>query len=365
MAENNRIELLRESMIKESVDLVALGPGAHLAWLTGVKPHADERPLLFCVSRSYAGFLMPVLEADSARQQTTDLPFHTWSDDDGPAAAFDECLHSASVTDAKRIVLDETMRADFAALVQDALPAADRQFTSSTIGALRMRKDAAEYQTLKQNALIADNAMRAAWDSMQIGMTENEVAEVVRDSFKSQNAAPLFHIVGAGRNGAFPHHHTGETKLQHGDIVVMDIGGGQHGYSSDITRMACMGTPPDEYSKVHNVVENAVQAALEAARPGVKAHVVDDAARGVITDAGYGELFVHRTGHGMGVEIHETPYITASSQTVLDEGMVFSIEPGIYQTEKFGLRLEDIVYLRADGPEVFSELSRELQIIGD
>ena len=108
-----------------------------------------------------------------------------------------------------------------------------------------------------------------------------------------------------------------------------------------------------------------MQAALDAARPGVKAHVVDDAARGVITDAGYGELFVHRTGHGMGVEIHETPYITASSQTVLDEGMVFSIEPGIYQTEKFGLRLEDIVYLRADGPEVFSELSRELQIIGD
>jgi len=365
MLDKTRIDLLRESMARESVDLVALGPGAHLAWLTGVKPHADERPLLLCVSQSYAGFLMPVLEADSARQQTADLPFHTWSDDDGPSAAFQECLSAANACDAKRIVLDETMRADFAALVQDSLPAADRQFTSTTIGALRMRKDDAEYQTLKRNALIADNAMRAAWDAMQIGMTENEVAEVVRESFKLQNAVPLFHIIGAGRNGAFPHHHTGDSKLQRGDIVVMDIGGGQDGYSSDMTRMASMGTPPDDYNIVHQVVENAVQAALHAAKPGVKAHVVDDAARGVIADAGYGDLFVHRTGHGMGVEIHETPYITASSQTVLDEGMVFSIEPGIYQADKFGLRLEDIVYLRADGPEVFSELPRELQVIGD
>ena len=365
MADSTRIDLLRESMDQESVDLVALGPGAHLAWLTGVKPHADERPLLFCVSQSYAGFLMPVLEADSARQQTTDLPFHTWSDDDGPVDAFEECLSAAGVASAKRIVLDETMRADFAALVQDALPQAQRQFTASTIGSLRMRKDDSEYRTLKQNALIADAAMLAAWDAMRTGMTENEVAEVVRASFKSQNAVPLFHIIGAGRNGAFPHHHTGDTKLAHGDIVVMDIGGGQHGYSSDMTRMACMGTPPDDYFQVHNVVEAAVQAALQAARPGVKAHVVDHAARGVINDAGYGELFVHRTGHGMGVEIHETPYITASSQTVLDEGMVFSIEPGIYQTDKFGLRLEDIVYLRADGPEVFSELPRELHIIND
>jgi len=143
----------------------------------------------------------------------------------------------------------------------------------------------------------------------------------------------------------------------------MDIGGGMDGYSSDITRMALIGEAPDGYQEIHDVVERAVQAAMAAARPGVRAHVVDDAARGVITDAGYGEYFVHRTGHGMGVEIHETPYITASSQTVLDEGMVFSIEPGIYLPGRFGLRLEDIVILRADGPEIFSELHRDARII--
>jgi len=358
----NRLDSLRQVMKQEAVDLVALGPGAHLAWLVNVRPHADERALLFCVSQEYAGFLMPALEAQSARQQT-DLPFHTWSDDEGPEKAMAECLAAAGTTQATSVVLDETMRADFAALVQDALPNADRQFTSTTIGALRMRKDKHEYDILKRNATSADTAMQAAWAALKVGMSEQDVAAIVRESFIEQGAQPLFTIVGTGGNGAFPHHHTGGTALQAGDIVVMDIGGGIDGYSSDITRMVSLGKPTQEYLQVHEVVENAVQAALSVAKPGVKAHVVDDAARQVITDAGYGEYFVHRTGHGMGVEIHETPYITSSSQTVLEEGMVFSIEPGIYLQGKFGLRLEDIVILRADGPEIFSELPRTLKII--
>jgi Xaa-Pro aminopeptidase len=143
----------------------------------------------------------------------------------------------------------------------------------------------------------------------------------------------------------------------------MDIGGGKDGYSSDITRMAVIGSPPEGYAEIHAVVEAAVQAAMFAAKPGVKAHVVDDAARRVITQAGYGEYFMHRTGHGMGVEIHETPYISASSQTILKEGMVFSIEPGIYLPNRFGIRLEDIVILRADGPEILSNLPRDVKII--
>ena len=143
----------------------------------------------------------------------------------------------------------------------------------------------------------------------------------------------------------------------------MDIGGGQNGYSSDITRMAVVGRPPEGYEAVHAVVEAAVQAALRAARPGVQAKVVDAAARDVIADAGYGKYFVHRTGHGMGVEVHEQPYLTSVSETVLETGMVFSIEPGIYLPGRFGIRLEDIVILREDGPEIFSDLSRDLTVI--
>ena len=358
----DRLSALRALMVEQGVDLVALGPGAHMAWLLGLHPHGDERPLLLCVSASYAGFLMPVLEAESARQHT-DLPFHTWSDEDGAQAAFDALLVDAGAQNARSVVLDETMRADFAGLVQDTLLQAKRQFSVTTVGALRMRKDDSEYRILKQNALTADTAMRAAWGHMHAGMTELEVAELIRDSFKDQGAKPMFNIVGAGANGAFPHHQTGQAVLKHGDAVVMDIGGGLDGYSSDMTRMAVIGQAPDGYMDVHAVVEAAVQAALAAAKPGVKAHVVDDAARGVIADAGYGEYFMHRTGHGMGVEIHEPPYLTATSQTVLETGMVFSIEPGIYLPGRFGIRLEDIVILREDGPEVLSELPRDLTVI--
>lgn len=357
-----RLEKLRARMTAENVDLVALAPGAHMSWLLDVRPHADERAVLACITAEHAVFLMPTLEADSARAQTG-LPFYEWDDAEGPAAALSRLLQDTGAASARRIVLDECMRADHAALVQDALPGASRQFTASTVGALRMRKEADEVGLLKRNARIADTAMQAAWANMRPGMTEADVAAVIRESFSGQGAAPLFSIVATGGNGAFPHHQTGATTLNPGDAVVMDIGGGLDGYSSDITRMAVIGTPPDGYDEIHAIVEAAVQAAMAAARPGAKAHEVDDAARAVIAEAGYGDRFVHRTGHGMGVEIHEPPWITSTSRTVLDEGMVFSIEPGIYLPGRFGLRLEDIVVLRADGPEILSDLPRDVRVI--
>ena len=359
----DRLSRLQSKLSAEGVDLLALAPGAHLAWLLGFNPHGDERPLLFCVTPESAGFLMPALEADSARQHT-DLPFHCWVDDAGPQAAFDALLEDLGAGNAGSIALDETMRADHAALVQDRLMNAKRQFTESTVGAMRMRKDEAEFAILKHNAQTADRAMQAAWGAMQVGMTELEVAGIVKDAFRDQGVAPLFWIIGTGGNGAFPHHQTGETRLKEGDAVIMDIGGGVDSYCSDITRMAVLGAAPEGFDEVHAVVNAAVEAALQAARPGVKAHVLDDAARAVITEAGYGDYFVHRTGHGLGTTVHEPPYITASSQTVLEEGMVFSIEPGIYLPDRFGLRLEEIVYLRADGPEILSDLPRDVRVVG-
>ncbi|SFR11146.1 M24 family metallopeptidase [Poseidonocella sedimentorum] len=354
---NQRLSALREKMAQTETDLVVLAPGAHLGWLLGVRPHADERPCLAIITARDAAFLMPALEAESARTQT-DLPFYEWADDTGPDLALAELLDALEAREARALVLDETMRADHAALVTEALPGAACRFTLDTVGALRMRKTEEEYAALKRNARIADAAMTAAWDRMRPGMSETDIAAIIRAEFAGAEATPLFTIVGAGPNGAYPHHQTGETVLKAGDAVVMDIGAGSEGYSSDITRMAVIGDGPEGYAEVHDVVENAVAAALAAARPGVKAHVVDDAARGVIAKAGYGKYFVHRTGHGLGTEVHEPPYITASSQTELDEGMVFSIEPGIYLPGRFGIRLEEIVILRADGPRILSDLPR-------
>jgi Xaa-Pro aminopeptidase len=358
---SKRFIALRERMRETGTDLVAVGPGSHMQWIVGFHPHPDERPCLLLVSLENEAFLMPVLNAEGSREET-DIVFHNWSDDQGPDIALREALAAVGATGAKLVALDETMRADFALLLLGAIPNAQHTFLADTVGALRMRKDAGEFAKLKMNAGIADRAMKAAFAAIKPGMTETDLANVVKEYFASEGASPAFWIVGAGPNGAFPHHHSGERQLQEGDAIVIDIGGRKNGYPSDVTRMAAVGRPPEGFGQIHTIVEKAVQAALKAARPGVRAKEVDAAARRVIADAGYGEYFVHRTGHGMGIDGHEPPYITATSEAVLEEGMVFSIEPGIYIPGRFGLRLEEIVFLREDGPEILSSLPRDLYI---
>ena len=357
-----KLKNLRSAMTKHNLDLLALGPSSHMQWLLGFHPHGDERPCLLLITPTTETFLMPVLNAEGTRE-STDISFHTWSDDVGPSEALTDALKAIGAENTKQVALDETMRADFALLLLDQLPNATHTFTDSTLGALRMRKDQQEYEKLKLNAGIADKAMETVFSSLKVGMTELEVADIIDASFAEQGAKRLFAIVGAAKNGAFPHHQTGSTKIQAGDALVIDIGATIEGYPSDITRAAVMGAASEKYLKVHAIVDAAVNAALEVIRPGVIAKDVDAAARKVITDAGYGEYFVHRTGHGLGLEIHEPPYITSTSDSVLDEGMVFSVEPGIYLPGKFGIRLEEIVIVRADGPEILSELPRYARII--
>ncbi|PWV89584.1 M24 family metallopeptidase [Phyllobacterium myrsinacearum] len=353
-----RMARLRERMAETATDLVVVGPSSHMVWLAGLSPHGDERPVMLFVGRDHAGILMPALNADSSRQHT-DLPFYPWTDGEGPDAALAAVLKDVVGTKQDiRIALDETMRADFALLVIDALPGAKRTFLSDTVGYLRARKDDAEYAALKANALINDGAMRAAFAALKPGVTELEIAGVVRDYYKANNAKPEFTSVCFGENGAFPHHHTGERVLKANEAVLIDIGGRSDGYPSDMTRVAVCGETPEDFDKVHAVLDAAVKAALAAAKPGVVAKEVDKAARDVITQAGYGAYFLHRTGHGMGIDIHEPPYITATSEAILEDGHVFSIEPGIYLNGKFGIRLEEIVIMRGNRAEVLSELPR-------
>ncbi|WIJ24286.1 M24 family metallopeptidase [Devosia sp. RR2S18] len=355
---STRMANLRARMEATGTDLVAIGPSSHMLWLADLSPHGDERPVLLLVSQSFAGILMPALNVDSARQHT-DLPFFPWADADGPQPALEELIDAAGVPRiSPSIVLDETMRADFALLLLDALPGASRRFTEDTVGYLRSRKDADEYERLKASALLNDRAMEAGFAALRPGITETEVATVIRDFYKANGATTEFCSVCFGANGAFPHHHTGNTKLAPGDAVLIDTGGRIGGYPSDMTRVGYLGSAPKGYQEVHSILERAVNAAIKAAKPGVPASVVDKAARDIITAAGYGPNFLHRTGHGLGVDIHEAPYITASSETVLDEGMVFSIEPGIYLQGRFGLRLEEIVIIRNGVAEVLSEMPR-------
>lgn len=358
-----RLMALRQRMNDTGTGLVAIAPGSHMDWVLGFHPHPDERPCLLLIAAEKETFLMPALNAEGTRA-FTDIGFHTWADDEGPVEALQAALAAIGAETPGLVALDETMRADFALLLIDALPAGTRRdFTPATLGGLRMRKDSAEYAKLKMNAGIADRAMQAAFSAVKPGMTEKDLAAEIRAHFSSEGASPQFWIVGAGGNGAFPHHSASDRVIKEGDAVVIDIGGRKQGFPSDITRMAVIGLPPEGYGEIHTIVEKAVQAALKAARPGVPARDVDAAARKVITDAGYGDYFVHRTGHGMGIDGHEPPYITATSDTVLEEGMVFSIEPGIYLPGRFGIRLEDIVILRENGPEILSSLPRTVHVV--
>ncbi|MFV0385338.1 M24 family metallopeptidase [Paracoccus sp. (in: a-proteobacteria)] len=362
-ATETRIARLRDSLRQTGNDMIVLGTGPHMRWLLGFQPHGDERFLALLVTQADAVFVMPALEAPASGQHT-DLPMFKWKDADGPGDALAQALTAVGGADARAVVIDETMRADFALTVLDLLPGMRRSFTDATIGRLRMCKDAGELAALKESARLDDQAMRAAFAAIRPGMTESDLAQVVRDCFGRAGAEPLFTIVGTGGNGAFPHHHTGDTVLKRGDAVVIDIGARLNGMPSDITRMAVVGDKPEGYDEIHAIVEGAVQAAMAAARIGARAHEVDAAARNHIAAHGYGDCFTHRTGHGLGVEVHEPPYISGSSQTVLEEGMVFSIEPGIYLEGRFGLRLEDIVYMTADGPVRLSELPRDVFVAG-
>ena len=354
---NDRLSRLRTRMEETGTDLVALGPGAHMRWLLGFAPHADERLCLALVGRERAALVMPALNAAEARRHI-DLPFHEWEDATGPQDALAAALADADARPRATISLDEAMRADFALALLDAVPAASRRFASETVGVLRMRKTADEIAALEANAAIADRAQAAVAAAIRPGISEAELADVARAAFAAEGAQTQFAIVAHDENGAYPHHHTGATRLGDTGVVLIDIGARKDGYCSDITRVAILGEPPEGFLEVHAIVDRAVAAGIAAARPGVPARAVDAAARGIVEDAGYGAFFTHRTGHGLGTEVHEGPYVTATSETLLEEGMVFTIEPGIYLPGRFGIRLEEVAVVTADGARILSRLER-------
>lgn len=352
-----RLARLRQQMQETRIDLVVLGPSSHMVWLAGLTPHGDERPVLLMVSKTGAGLLIPALNVDSQRP-LTNVPFFPWTDADGPKEALTALLASLKLPQRPRVVLDETMRADFALLVLDSLTFADRAFTQMTVSALRSVKDDAEFDALKRNAIINDKVMTAAFASLREDITEDEVAAIIRDAYQANGARREFISVCFGEDGAFPHHTSGDRKLKNNEAVLFDIGGRSEGYPSDMTRVGTFGTAPADFDAVWDIVNRAVDAALAAVKPGNPAMLVDQAARDVITAAGYGANFPHRTGHGLGIDVHEEPYITGTSRRPLEVGNVFSIEPGIYLPSRFGIRLEEIVIVREHGAEIFSELPR-------
>lgn len=354
---------LREAMAAAGVDLLAVAPGDNLRYLLGYSPHPDERPCFLLVAAAGEALLMPALNAAEAEARV-ELPMSVYTDAEGPRAALAGLLRRLEAERARVIAVEEPMRADFALLLAEAVPGARLSLAGELLAALRRRKDPEEVELLLRSAAVADRVVERVFAALRPRLTEADVARLVADAFAAEGAdAVKFALVASGPNSAYPHHQSGRRALQAGEPVLLDLGGSLSGYQSDITRMAFLGEPHEEYRRVHGVVEEAVQAALAAVRPGVPAREVDAAARGVIEAAGFGPYFTHRVGHGIGLSGHEPPYLTGTNDQPLEEGMAFSVEPGIYLPGRFGVRLEEIVVVTADGPRVLSRLPRDVRVI--
>lgn len=359
-----RIDALRQRMAEAGLELVALAPSDNLRYIAGFSPVPDERACMLLVTHGASLMLMPSLNAEQAAAAAPELGLVTWADDEGPVAALREALERSGGGGASRVGADPEMRADHLLLLQEMVPAAAVVPASIAVRPLREIKSASELSLLQVAANAGDEAVRAAFAACRPGATELEVGEAAAAAFRAAGCEEvLFTIVAGGPNGAFPHHHTGRRPLEVGDAVVIDIGARRDGYATDITRMAYVGAPTDRYLEVHGVVEAAVQAALAAARPGATCGDVDAAARGVIEAAGFGPYFVHRTGHGLGLSVHEPPWIMRGEQVELRAGIVHSIEPGIYIPGEFGVRLEEIVQVTDSGCEPFSSLPRDTHVV--
>ncbi|HEV2282994.1 MAG TPA: Xaa-Pro peptidase family protein [bacterium] len=359
-----RLDRVRRLMGERRMDLLAVAPGDDLRYLLGYSPHADERPCYLLVTGAGAAFVVPGLNAAQAEQHVR-APMFAYTDAEGPAKALAAARARLGDPSPRRLGVDDAMRADFVLTLQAAYPDVRFVLGSEVLAPVRMRKDADEIEALERSAKHADQAVRDVWAACRAGVSELELAEVAAASFRrSGSQEVLFTVIASGPNGAFPHHTPGDRRLAAGDSAVVDIGGRLDGYASDITRVASLGAPTARYRQVHAIVDDAVRAAIDAVKPGVPLKDVDLAARGVIERGGFGPYFVHRVGHGLGISGHELPSVTHENPMAVDEGFVFSIEPGVYLPGEFGVRLEEIVYVDRAGAHRMSALPRAVHIAG-
>lgn len=349
------------AMAAAGVDALLLGPGADLRYLTGYHALPLER-LTLLVARADGAHTLVVPTLERPRAEDAGLPDTVtvvdFSETDDPYAPVTAALRGLG--SAPRLAAGDRLWSTFLLGLQAAVPAASWVVASTVTRQLRMRKTPLEVDALRRAGRAIDRVHASVPELLRPGRTEAEVgadiaARIVAEGHDQVN----FVIVASGPNGASPHHETGDRRLAPGDAVVVDIGGTLDGYCSDCTRNYVLGEPPQGYAAAHDALEAAQRAAVAAARPGATAEQVDTAARERLDAVGYGQWFVHRTGHGIGLEEHEDPYIVAGNDLVLEPGMAFSIEPGVYLPGRFGMRIEDIVVVTEDGCERLNTLDRK------
>lgn len=362
---NPRLNRLLSAWKLHPSSALALNPGPSLKYLTGLNFHLSERPTLLVITPGgRAGLFLPELEM--AKVSFSRIPLEAYPFGENPAdwPQVLSQMFTALQIDASALSVEPTcMRFLELDLLQRAIPGVN--FTSSTdfLASLRMFKDDEEIACMRKAVEIAQHALLSTLPHVKPGVTEKELAsELVLQLLRhgSDSELAFSPIVAGGPNSANPHAVPSERKLAEGDLLLFDWGARYNGYSSDLTRTFAIGRVDEEFETIARAVLAANRAGVTAGRAGVPACQVDRAAREAICAAGYGDYFTHRTGHGLGMETHEPPYIFAENELLLQPGMTYTVEPGIYLPERGGVRIEDNVVVRADGAESLSDLPRDL-----
>lgn len=363
-----RLNRLYQLMTSAGLDALAVNPGPTLFYLTGLSFHLMERPTVLLLAPPSAPVLiMPELEKPkiaSARIPLTPIAFgDNMQEWDG---VFKKAVDSLKL-DGKRIGVEPTrLRYLELSYLQNAAPKAVFVSGEAALGQVRMQKDAEEIAAMRQAAIIAQKALEATLPMAKPGVSERGLAaELLINLYRagSDPELPFAPIVASGPNSANPHAVPSDRKIETGDLLLFDWGASYQGYASDITRTFGVGKVSDEFSQIYELVKQANAAGRQAGKPGLRAGDVDHAARGVIQRGDYGTFFTHRTGHGLGMEGHEGPYIYAENDLPLLEGMVYTVEPGIYLPGKGGVRIEDDMVVTAEGSSSLTDFPRDLTIL--
>jgi len=357
----DRIGRARAAMAATDVDVLLVSVGSDLPYLVGYDAMPLERLTMLVVPRDGdATLVIPRLEAPRVIEQPGVFSLRPWNETDDPVAIVAEIAGRPAVA-----AVGDTMWARFLVELLGHWPTDRTRYVRSTqvMNVLRMRKDAAEIAALQAAGAAADRvaAQLHAGSIELVGRTEAQVsADISARLVDEGHDVVNFAIVAAGENAASPHHHAGDRVIREGEIVLTDFGGTMAGYCSDITRCVFTGEPSADVAEAYAVLHEAQAAGVRAGVVGAACQDVDRAARKVITDAGYGEWFIHRTGHGIGMEAHEDPYMVEGNELPIEPGHAFSVEPGIYVAGKWGMRLEDIVVATPDGPLSMNHANHEL-----
>jgi Xaa-Pro aminopeptidase len=360
----DRLSRVRSAAAEAGLDALLVTPGPDLRYLTGYDAIALERLTCLVLPTGADPLLVvPALERPAAEASPAgdlELEIVDWQETDDPVELVSKMLPTA-----RRVAVDDHMWAEKVLRFRAAMPDVEQVVAGPVLCELRMRKSPEEVDALREAAAAIDRVHARMDDWLRVGRSEREVGRDIADAIIAEGHVRVdFVIVASGPNGASPHHETSDRVIEAGDPVVVDIGGTTHlGYRSDETRTYAAGEPPAEFVEAYGALQRAQEAAVEQVRPGVTAESVDAAARDVLSGSGLGEYFVHRTGHGIGLETHEEPYIVTGNTRRLEPGMAFSIEPGFYLPGRYGARIEDIVVTTQDGVERLNLRPHELLVL--